>query len=66
MRTLRDLVEDLIELPQVDLQLVADSLAAYSPSTAERLKNYISYAQQEMDALENRERQYEMMSREEE
>ena len=66
MRTLRDLVEDLIELPPADLQLVADSLATYSPSTAERLKNYISYAQQEMDAYENRERQYEMMSREEE
>ena len=64
MRTLRDLVEDLIKLPPTDLQLVADSLAAYSPATAERLKNYIGYAQQEWDALENREQQYEMMSRE--
>jgi len=66
MRTLRDLVEDLIQLPPTDLQLVADSLAAYCPASAERLKNGIAYAQQEWDALENRERQFEMMSREEE
>ena len=66
MRTLRDLVEDLIKLPTTDLQLIADSLAAYSPATAEHLKNYIGFAQQEWDALENQEKQYEMMSREEE
>ena len=66
MRTLRDLVEDLIKLPNTDLQLIADSLAAYSPATAEHLKNYIGFAQQEWDALENQEKQYEMMSREEE
>ena len=67
MRTLRDLVEDLIELPPADLQLVADSLAAYSPSTAEHLKNYIGYAQQEWDLNElELQKQHEMMSREEE
>ena len=63
MRTLRDLVEDIIKLPNTDLQLVADSLAAYSPATAEHLKNYIGFAQQEWDALENQEKQYEQMSR---
>ena len=63
MRTLRDLVEDLIKLPNTDLQLIADSLAAYSPASAERLKNYIGYAQQEWDALENREKEFEQMSR---
>ena len=63
MRTLRDLVEDLIKLPNTDLQLIADSLVAYCPYTAEHLKNYIGYAQQELDALENQEKQYEQMSR---
>lgn len=65
MRTLRDLVEDLIKLPHTDLQLVADSLVAYSPSSAERLKNYIGYAQQEWDLNElELQKQHEMMSRE--
>lgn len=64
MRTLRDLVEDLIKLPPTDLQLVADSLAAYSPASAERLKNYIGYAQQERDLADlDLEKQHEMMSR---
>jgi len=45
------------------MELVGDSLAAFSPATAERLKNAITVAQQEWDALENQERQYEMMSR---
>jgi len=63
MRTLKDLVEDLTKLSPVDMELVGDSLAAFSPATAERLKNAITVAQQEWDALENQERQYEMMSR---
>ena len=63
MRTLRDLVEDLIELTPSDLHLVADMLSTSCPYTAKCLKDCISYTQQEMDALENRERQYEEASR---
>jgi len=64
MRMLKDLVEDLTKLSPVDMELVGDSLAAFSPATAERLKNAITVAQQEWDALEDQERQYEMMSKE--
>lgn len=64
MVTLQDLITKILALPTRDLELIGQGLAFYSPSQAERLKNAISFGQQEMDALENRERQYEMMSRE--
>lgn len=63
MRTLRDLVEDLIELTPSDLHLVADMLSASCPYTAECLKDCIGYAQQELDALEMRGKQHEEASK---
>lgn len=62
MRTLKDVVAELIKLPPKELDLVGEALLAFSPSTAERLKNAISFAQQEEDMryLEQ-ERQYAMM-----
>lgn len=61
---LHDLVKMLSNLSIDDIKMVGEALAAFDPCHAERLKNAISFGQQELDALENREREYEMMSRE--
>lgn len=61
MVTMQDLVTKILALPPKDMELLGESLAWYSPAQAERLKNAITVAQQEMDALENREREFEML-----
>lgn len=62
MRTLKDVVAELIELPPKDLDLIAEALQQFSPFTAEALKNAIGIAQQEEDRrFLEQERQYAMM-----
>lgn len=51
MITMQDFVAKLLTLGEDDLKMIGEGLAWYSPSQAEKLKNYIAFAQQEMDAL---------------
>lgn len=60
---LHDVVKMLSNLSIDDIKMVGEALVTFDPCHAERLKNAISFGQQEMDALENREREYEMLSR---
>lgn len=60
MRTLKDVVGDLIKLSPNDLQLIGEALVAFCPNTAEGLKNAISVAQQEEDQLQELEKQHAM------
>lgn len=60
---LHDVVKVLSNLSIDDIKMVGEALVTFDPCHAERLKNAISFGQQEMDALENREREYEMLSR---
>lgn len=66
MVSMMKMVELINGLLTKELDLLAQALVWYDPAQAERLRNAIIVAQQEMDALENRNRQYEMMSREDE
>lgn len=52
MITMQDFVAKLLTLHDDDLKLIGEGLAWYSPSQAEKLKNFIAYAQQEVDAFE--------------
>lgn len=62
MRTLEDVVAELVAIPPQDLHLVGEALVLFSPSTAEALKNAIGYAQQEEDMrFLELERQHAMM-----
>lgn len=62
MRTLKDVVAELIALPPADLNLIAEALVAFCPFTAEALKNAIAVEQQEEDMrFLELERQHAMM-----
>lgn len=58
MITMQDFVQKLITMDEKDLKLIGEGLAWYAPAQAERLKNFISYAQQEVDQFELREQQF--------
>ena len=47
--TLMDVVAVLNRLPTNDIQALADGLVWFDDATADRLKNAISYSQQEKD-----------------
>lgn len=52
MITMQDFVAKLLSLSDDDLKLIGEGLVWYSPAQAERLKNFIGYAQQEADRFE--------------
>ena len=63
MVTMQDFVAKLLTLSDDDLKLIGEGLVWYSPAQAERLKNYIAFAQQEVDAFEMKQKQFEEASR---
>ena len=52
MRTMFDLVGDIVELSDDELQLLADALVLYSNSKAERLEFLLNVMQKERSAYE--------------